>query len=277
MNFFKQSLSLPLVITDNNHFSIINKGEQVQEYLERSIRQRSDGFVIFDPNNYLLNIYGSQFIRDGYRIKVFDTSDLGASAKYNPFAYVRNYNDVIKLVSSFITGTKGNGEDGEMKFTIAESTLLTAIFSYVSDEAPSYERNLCSVSEMLKYMLPDDDTIRYHNQVDNIHAVDILFEDYARRRPNCLAVRRYEAFKYMAGNNTDAIIKSCIKRLEPFCTDTMKAYFADDELGFDSFGICDGYKTVLFVSAGQSDTFDFLASLMYTQLIDTLCCENVQN
>lgn len=276
MEFMTQQLSLPLVITDVNHFSVIEQDDSIHEWLKRSVRQRVDGFVVFDPDGYLFSAYGNGFIQDGYRIKVFDTSNLNLGARYNPFVYARGDDDVIKLAASFVAGTKGSGKSGNMKFAVAEKALLTALFSYVSEEVPAYERNLNSVLGMLKYMLPNEDTLRYYNGIDHLHTVDFIFEEYVNRNPHCLAVRRYESFKHMAGNNADSIIQSCIERLKPFCIPAMKPCFSKDDLGFDSFGIYGGYKTVLFVSAGQSDTFDFLAPLLYTQLLDTLCYANME-
>ena len=153
---------------------------------------------------------------------------------------------------------------------------ITALFSYVSEELPDDERNLYTVSYILKHMLPYDDALRYYNDTDYVHVIDVIFEDHAERSPHSLAAKSYEDFKHIAGNNAYSIIQSCIKRLEPFSKDAAKAYFENDELNFDSFGKDNSNKTVLFVSAGQSETFDFLASLLYTQLLDTLCHKSMK-
>jgi len=110
-----------------------------------------------------------------------------------------------------------------------------------------------------------------------MHSIDYMFEDYKIPHPHCLSVRRYADFKYMAGSHADMIVESCIQRLQPFCTEEMKNFFSNDELNLSSFGASGTEKTVIFVSAGKSETFDFLAPLIYTQLIDTLCNDLVND
>jgi type IV secretion system protein VirD4 len=276
LDFFIQPLSLPLVIVDKHHFSVVRQGDFSDDWLKQSARQKADGFVVFDPEGWLRCHYGKQFQQDGYRVIRFDTLRLNASAKFNPFAYVQNEVHVAKLVSAFISGTKGGGNPGDVRFVTAETALLTAIFGYVSDETQGYERSISTVFEMLNYMLSDEDACCRYNDIHYTHTIDYLFEEYASRHPNCLSVRRYEHFKHMADSHADIIIESCIERLKPFCTGVTKTYFSDDELDLCAFGASGVQKTVLFVSAGQSEIYDFLASLVYTQLIDALCNEIVR-
>jgi len=161
-------------------------------------------------------------------------------------------------------------------FVSAETALLTALFAYVSIQAPQHEWNFSTVTEMLKSMLEAGASLRYDNGSYHTNTVDYLFDILKSNKSQCLAVRRYEEFKRMMGFNATMIIESCIERLKPFSNAIVDAYLSNDEVDLKSFGMNDR-KTVIFISAGKSETFDFLAPLLYTQLIDTLCFEIVNN
>lgn len=270
MECFTQPTMMPLVVAESSRFTVCGQAHLMHGWLREPVIVRSDGFVIPDPDGYMLIRYGKYFRRNGYRVKNFDTSNLRISARYNPFSYARSDAGISKLVTAFIAGTTGAGKPGDMRFAATEALLLAALFAYVCNETFDEERNIGSVIELLKHMLPDEGSWRYFNDTDYLHAVDFLFEDLTELSPNCLAAKNYRDFKHVAGTNAGAVTMSCAGRLKPFSSKAMKNYFSKDSLCLDDFRGYGGRKTALFVSAGQSGTYDFLAQLIYTQLFDIL-------
>ena len=274
MGFFKQSVYPGFVAVRGRQIIVSGQGCKVRDWLNPRGLQQADGFVIYDPYGYMYLRYGRLFARGGYRVKTFNAANLRESDRYNPLAYIRRDSDIPKLVSAFITGTKGIGKPGDLRFLSSETLLLSALVGYLIDEALEHERNIGSVIEMLKSMLPEDDDYRYHNDIDRRHAIDFMFEEIEDGTPDCFCVKRYEGFKFNAGSHAGMVAESCAHRLKPFRAPEIRNYFSGDELGLDS--LCDGRKTVLFVSGGKSETFGFMVPLMYTQLFDTLCEESGQ-
>jgi len=229
--FIKPQLP-PLVVTSAGQFMVCNSAYEFHDWLTPDIMKNSDGFVICDPTGYLHERYANLFKRSGYAVKTFDTSNLRDSNRYNPFAYVRDNRDVAKLVTAFIGGTSGYRYYGDIKFLAAEVALMSALFGYIANEAPSFERNINSVIETLKYMRADDGRDVFNDE-NYKHAVDFLFEQLEERDPNCFAVQRYTKFKLTAGHFANTVVNSCIWRLEPFAVDAVKDRFTEDELAFD--------------------------------------------
>jgi type IV secretion system protein VirD4 len=232
---------------------------------------KADGFILYDPCDYLLIRYGKEFQRSGYEVKTYDTGNLSQCNKYNPFQYVRDSRDIPKLVTAFLNGTGNHGYAGDITFRAAEVALLNALFGYVAGEAVGEERNIGTVIEMLNHMMYPDRLLSYDS--DYKHAVDFIFEDLAARKPDSYPVNQYEIFKLTIGNQERIAVNSCIWRLKPFTTEAMKECCSADGLGLDAFGF--DRKTALFVSLGQSCEFDFLVLLLYTQLFDTLCEKSI--
>ena len=271
MKLFIKPSHPPLVITSAFDFTVCGSGHEARDWLTPRVMCRSTGFVVYNNGCRLLRRYRGDFVRQGYRIRIFDTANLKNSVKYNPFSYVKNGCGIPKLVSAIVTGTKGYGKPGDMRFHIAETLLLTALFSYVAEETPEEERNIFSVTEMLRYMLPDEGyPCDYYDQGYK-HAVDYMFEEKGKEDPLNKAVYRYNDFNWIAGALKSKVIKSCAARLEPFTTEESKEFFSNDELQMDR--LCDS-KIALFVSSGKSDTLDFIVTLMYSQLFDILYEQN---
>ena len=261
----------PLIIMRGTQFCVCGSGYDTHLWLKSNIMRRSDAFIIYDPDGSLRKQYGRTFTRNSYGIKVLNMEKVKMSTRYNPFEYIRSDKDIPKLVNALITGTKGNGNPGDIKFISAETTLLTALVSYINNEAPKVEQNINTLILMLEYMMPDED---YEEDYDYKHAVDFLFEEKEVYDPDHLSVRFYKNFKEMMGNDTKNIIGSCAARLAPFNTEEMKNFMSDDELELDCLHFP---NTVLFVIPGNAGSpFNFIAPLMYSQLFDVIREKSVQ-
>jgi len=262
-------------MADSYGFSTTKDNAMVNALLDTSAQRKFDGLVVFDPDGWMERTYSNQLRLDSYRVKVFNTACFCTSAGYNPFVYAKSGISLTKFAAAFVSGTNGYKTPSGIKFISAETALLTALFAYVSNQAPHHEQNFSTVSEMLKCMCSAGESLPYDNDSFHTNAVDYMFDMLKCNKPQCLAVRRYDEFKNMKGLCPNMVIQSCIKRLEPLSNAVMDAYLLNDELDLDSFGTDEFHKTVIFVHAGKSVNFDFLASLLYTQLIDTLCFEIV--
>jgi type IV secretion system protein VirD4 len=229
--------------------------------------------VIYDPGGCLCERFSSSFKKNGYTVKVFNPDNISESVSYNPFEYIKDKGDdegVPKLVSAIMNGTTGRGKRGDLRFLSLESTLLTALISYISIEAPSLERNLSLVYEMLNYMEPDENPDDYY---DYQHAVDFLIDKAKRQNPRCIYVRRYEQYRARAGKDLKAVVKSCMTRLAPFGEREAAAFFSVDELGLKRLY---NPQTALFVVPGESGVFDFLIPLLYTQIFDLMSKKSIE-
>ncbi len=260
----------PLIVNCVNEFAVCASQKDVDFWLTPKNIAQSTSFVIYDPDGSLFLQHGRTFRRSGYQVKVFNPSDFELSAKYNPFEYVEIDEDISKLVTAVLSGTKGRGKKGDISFLRLESVLLTAIIGYIHEEAPSYEHNFAVTLEMLNAMTLDED---YDYFDDYKHAVDCLFEDAKTNGSDGLYVKRYEHFKRTAGINENKVVKSCISRLYPFGSDEAKEYFSTDELGLNRLY---NPQTALFVTPGKSGAFSFTAPLMYVQLFDVLCEKSIE-
>ena len=220
-------------------------------------------FVITDPKGSLIGEVGQLLVRSGYRVKVLNTINFSKSMHYNPFAYVHSEKDVLKLVTTLMTNTKGEGSGGDPFWEKSERLLLTALIAYLHYEAPVEEQNFATLLEMLNTMQVLEDDEEYQNPVD------LLFEELAKKKPNSFAGRQYKLYKLAAGKTAKSILISCGARLAPFDIQELRDLTMYDELQLDTLG---DKKTALFLIMSDTDsTFNFLISMVYTQLFNLLC------
>ncbi len=204
-----------------------------------------------------------KIIYEPYRIKVFNTINFKKSQHYNPFAYIHSEKDILKLVTALIANTKGEGKAGDEFWTKAETLLYTALIGYIHYEAPENEQNFATLLEMLNSMDVREDDEDYENPVD------IMFDELREKNPNHFAVRQYVKFKMAAGKTLKSILVSCGARLAPFDIQEVRDITMYDELELDTLG---DQKTALFLIMSDTDaTFNFLISMIYTQLFNLLC------
>ena len=220
-------------------------------------------FVITDPKGSLIGEVGQLLVRCGYRVKVLNTINFSKSMRYNPFAYVHSEKDILKLVTTLMTNTKGEGSGGDPFWEKSERLLLTALIAYLHYEAPVEEQNFATLLEMLNTMQVLEDDEEYQNPVD------LLFEELAKKKPNSFAGRQYKLYKLAAGKTAKSILISCGARLAPFDIQELRDLTMYDELQLDTLG---DKKTALFLIMSDTDsTFNFLISMVYTQLFNLLC------
>ena len=220
-------------------------------------------FVVTDPKGSLIYECGHALAKKGYLIKTMNTINFHKSMHYNPFAYVHSENDILKLVTTLMTNTKGEGSGGDPFWEKSERLLLTALIAYLHYEAPVEEQNFATLLEMLNTMQVLEDDEEYQNPVD------LLFEDLAKTKPNNFAGRQYKLYKLAAGKTAKSILISCGARLAPFDIQELRDLTMYDELQLDTLG---DKKTALFLIMSDTDsTFNFLISMVYTQLFNLLC------
>ena len=220
-------------------------------------------FVVTDPKGTLVLETGQMFQRAGYRVKILNTINFSKSMKYNPFVYIHSEKDILKLVTTLMTNTKGEGSGGDPFWEKSERLLLTALIAYLHYEAPVEEQNFATLLEMLNTMQVLEDDEEYQNPVD------LLFEELAKKKPNSFAGRQYKLYKLAAGKTAKSILISCGARLAPFDIQELRDLTMYDELQLDTLG---DKKTALFLIMSDTDsTFNFLISMVYTQLFNLLC------
>ena len=206
---------------------------------------------------------GNALLKNGYKLKILNTINFSKSMHYNPFAYVHSEKDVLKLVTTLMTNTKGEGSGGDPFWEKSERLLLTALIAYLHYEAPVEEQNFATLLEMLNTMQVLEDDEEYQNPVD------LLFEELAKKKPNSFAGRQYKLYKLAAGKTAKSILISCGARLAPFDIQELRDLTMYDELQLDTLG---DKKTALFLIMSDTDsTFNFLISMVYTQLFNLLC------
>ena len=206
---------------------------------------------------------GQAMLKNGYKVKILNTINFKKSMHYNPFSYVHSEKDILKLVTTLMTNTKGEGSGGDPFWEKSERLLLTALIAYLHYEAPVEEQNFATLLEMLNTMQVLEDDEEYQNPVD------LLFEDLGKKKPNSFAVRQYKFYKLAAGKTAKSILISCGARLAPFDIQELRDLTMYDELQLDTLG---DKKTVLFLIMSDTDsTFNFLISMVYTQLFNLLC------
>ena len=220
-------------------------------------------FVVTDPKGGLIQECGLALLKNGYKIRTMNTINFHKSMRYNPFAYIHEEKDILKLVTTLMTNTKGEGQGGDPFWDKAERLLLTSLIAYLHYEAPAEEQNFATLLEMLNTMQVSEDDEDYQNPVD------LLFEDLAIKKPNSFAGRQYKLYKLAAGKTAKSILISCGARLSPFDIQEIRDATMYDELELDKLG---DRKTALFLIMSDTDsTFNFLISMIYSQLFNLLC------
>ena len=220
-------------------------------------------FVVTDPKGSIVVECGNALLKNGYKLKILNTINFKKSMRYNPFAYVHSEKDILKLVTTLMTNTKGEGSGGDPFWEKSERLLLTALIAYLHYEAPVEEQNFATLLEMLNTMQVLEDDEEYQNPVD------LLFEELAKKKPNSFAGRQYKLYKLAAGKTAKSILISCGARLAPFDIQELRDLTMYDELQLDTLG---DKKTALFLIMSDTDsTFNFLISMVYTQLFNLLC------
>ena len=232
-------------------------------WLKPNLLQCHSSYVVTDPKGTIVLECGQAMLKNGYKVKVLNTINFKKSMHYNPFAYVHSEKDILKLVTTLMTNTKGEGSGGDPFWEKSERLLLTALIAYLHYEAPVEEQNFATLLEMLNTMQVLEDDEEYQNPVD------LLFEELAKKKPNSFAGRQYKLYKLAAGKTAKSILISCGARLAPFDIQELRDLTMYDELQLDMLG---DRKTALFLIMSDTDsTFNFLISMVYTQLFNLLC------
>ena len=232
-------------------------------WLKPNLLQCHSSYVVTDPKGTIVLECGQAMLKNGYKVKILNTINFKKSMHYNPFSYVHTEKDILKLVTTLMTNTKGEGSGGDPFWEKSERLLLTALIAYLHYEAPVEEQNFATLLEMLNTMQVLEDDEEYQNPVD------LLFEDLAKKKPNSFAGRQYKLYKLAAGKTAKSILISCGARLAPFDIQELRDLTMYDELQLDTLG---DKKTALFLIMSDTDsTFNFLISMVYTQLFNLLC------
>ena len=232
-------------------------------WLKPNLLQCHSSYVVTDPKGSIVVECGNALLKNGYKLKILNTINFKKSMHYNPFAYVHSEKDILKLVTTLMTNTKGEGSGGDPFWEKSERLLLTALIAYLHYEAPVEEQNFATLLEMLNTMQVLEDDEEYQNPVD------LLFEELAKKKPNSFAGRQYKLYKLAAGKTAKSILISCGARLAPFDIQELRNLTMYDELQLDTLG---DKKTALFLIMSDTDsTFNFLISMVYTQLFNLLC------
>ena len=231
--------------------------------LKPNLLQMHSSYVVTDPKGSIVNECGSALLKNGYKIKIFNTINFHKSQHYNPFSYIHDEKDILKLVTTLIANTKGESKGGDEFWEKSEKLLYTALIGYIHYEAPEEEQNFATLLEMLNAMEVREDDETFKNPVD------LMFDALEKRNPNHFAVRQYLKFKLSAGKTAKSILISCGARLAPFDISELREITSYDELELDTLG---DRKTALFLIMSDTDaTFNFLISMIYTQMFNLLC------
>ena len=232
-------------------------------WLKPNLLQCHSSYVVTDPKGSIVVECGNALLKNGYKVKILNTINFKKSMHYNPFSYVHSEKDILKLVTTLMTNTKGEGSGGDPFWEKSERLLLTALIAYLHYEAPVEEQNFATLLEMLNTMQVLEDDEEYQNPVD------LLFEELAKKKPNSFAGRQYKLYKLAAGKTAKSILISCGARMAPFDIQELRDLTMYDELQLDTLG---DKKTALFLIMSDTDsTFNFLISMVYTQLFNLLC------
>ena len=232
-------------------------------WLTPQLLQAHSSYVVVDPKGGILGQVGAFLTRQGYKIKVFNSIDFSRSMHYNPLAYVRTENDILKFVNALITNTKGDGKEGDEFWTKAETLLYCALIGYIVFEAPEEERNLNTLVDMLGSMEVREDDENYKN------AIDYMFEGLSKRKPDHFAVRQYAKYKLASGKTAKSILISCGARLAPFDIPQLREIMSYDEMELDRMG--DRKTAVFFVISDTDSTYNFIVALAFSQMFNLLC------
>ncbi|KAK2232266.1 conjugal transfer protein TraG [Clostridioides difficile] len=233
-------------------------------YVKPNLMQMHSSYCVTDPKGTIVLECGKMLEDNGYEIKILNTINFKKSMKYNPFAYLRSEKDILKLVQTIIANTKGEGEkSGEDFWVKAEKLYYTALIGYIFYEAPREEKNFATLLDMIDASEVREDNETYMNPIDR------LFEALEKKEPTHFAVKQYKKYKLAAGKTAKSILISCGARLAPFDIQELRDLMSDDELELDTLG---DRKTALFVIISDTDdTFNFVVSIMYSQLFNLLC------
>ena len=232
-------------------------------WLKPNLLQCHSSYVVTDPKGSIVVECGNALLKKGYKLKIFNTINFSKSMHYNPMSYIHSEKDILKLVTALMTNTKGEGQGGDPFWDKAERLLLVSLIAYLHYEAPTEEQNFATLLEMLNTMQVSEDDETYQNPVD------LLFEDLGKKKTNSFAVRQYKLYKLAAGKTAKSILISCGARLSPFDIQEIRDATMYDELELDKLG---DRKTALFLIMSDTDsTFNFLISMIYTQLFNLLC------
>ena len=232
-------------------------------WLKPNLLQCHSSYVVTDPKGDIVIDCGQALLKNGYSIRIFNTINFRKSMHYNPFAYIHSEKDILKLTTTLIANTKGDGKAGDEFWTKAETLLYCALIGYIHYEAPLEEQNFATLIEFLNAMEVREDDETFQNPVDQ------MFEALKKKKPNHFAVRQYAKFKLAAGKTAKSILISCGARLAPFDIEEVRDITMYDELSLDTVG---DKKTALFLIMSDTDpTFNFLISMIYTQLFNLLC------
>ena len=246
-------------------------------FIKPNLMQMHSSYVVTDPKGSVVCEVGKLLERNNYKIKIFNTINFKKSMHYNPFAYIHSEKDILKLVTTLITNTKGDGKSGDEFWTKAETLLYTALIGYIHYEAPPEEQNFTTLLEFINAMEVREDDEEYKNPVDR------MFDELEEKDPNHFAVRQYKKYRLAAGKTAKSILVSCGARLAPFDIAELREITMYDELELDTLGDkifvnpknkkdTRYYKTALFLIMSDTDsTFNFLISMIYTQLFNLLC------
>lgn len=232
-------------------------------WLIPQLLQAHSSYVVVDPKGSILGQVGAFLTRQGYKIKVFNSIDFSHSMHYNPLAYVRTENDILKFVNALITNTKGDGKEGDEFWTKAETLLYCALIGYIVFEAPEEERNLNTLVDMLNSMEVREDDENYKN------AIDYMFDGLSKRKPDHFAVRQYAKYKLASGKTAKSILISCGARLAPFDIPQLREIMSYDEMELDRMG--DRKTAAFFVISDTDSTYNFIVALAFSQMFNLLC------
>lgn len=232
-------------------------------WLTPQLLQAHSSYVVVDPKGGILGQVGAFLTRQRYKIKVFNSVDFSKSMHYNPLAYVRTENDILKFVNALITNTKGDGKEGDEFWTKAETLLYCALIGYIVFEAPEEERNLNTLVDMLNSMEVREDDENYKN------AIDYMFDGLAKRKPEHFAVRQYAKYKLASGKTAKSILISCGARLAPFDIPQLREIMSYDEMELDLIG--DRKTAAFFVISDTDSTYNFIVALAFSQMFNLLC------
>jgi len=231
-------------------------------WLKPNLLQMHSSYLVTDPKGSVICECGMALLKNGYRIKVFNTINFKKSMHYNPFVYIHSEKDILKLVTVLIANTKGDGKSGDDFWIKAETLLYTALIGYIHYEAPEEEQNFITLLEMINAMEVREDDEEFKNPVD------LMFEELEKEKPNHFAVRQYAKYKLAAGKTAKSILVSCGARLAPFDIEELREIMSYDELELDTLG---DRKTALFLIMSDTDgTFNFLHAMVESQTVNTL-------
>ena len=232
-------------------------------FIKPNLMQLHSSYVVTDPKGSIVVECGKLLQRNQYKIKILNTINFKKSHHYNPFAYLHSEKDILKLVTTLIANTQGDGKSGDDFWRKAETLLYTALIGYIYYEAPVEEQNFATLIEMINTMEVREDDEDFKNPVD------LMFEELAKREPHHFAVRQYAKYRLAAGKTAKSILISCGARLAPFDIAELRELMSYDEMELDTIG---DRKTALFVIISDTDdTFNFVVAIMYSQLFNLLC------